>query len=146
MEADRLERGLAGREVRFLPDSYLFTRSIVPLFVLKVHSPLALITVVDSGLWKWYPFLYFKQWFTQVEWYKQEANNRKNQSGCRCSGRNGSWSNRNWSTSRKTWKFFGKRWLTLICLSTTMVVIIAMACTVACSMVPSLCCWPTTDR
>lgn len=50
MEADRLERGLAGREVRFLPDSYLFTRSIVPLFVLKVHSPLALITVVDSGL------------------------------------------------------------------------------------------------
>lgn len=50
MEADRLERGLAGREVRFLPDSYLLD----PLFPcscnLKVHSPLALITVVDSGL------------------------------------------------------------------------------------------------
>jgi UDP-N-acetylmuramyl tripeptide synthase len=29
MEADRLERGLAGREVRFLPDSYLLD----PLFV-----------------------------------------------------------------------------------------------------------------
>nr|QCQ81970.1 hypothetical protein [Ammopiptanthus mongolicus] len=48
MEADRLERGLAGREVRFLPDSYLLD----PLFPcscnLKVHSPLALIT--NSGL------------------------------------------------------------------------------------------------
>ncbi|QCD82341.1 hypothetical protein DEO72_LG2g2677 [Vigna unguiculata] len=35
---------------------------------------------------------------------REEANNKKNQSGCRCSGRNGSLSNRNWSTSRKTWK------------------------------------------
>ncbi|KAK7388831.1 hypothetical protein VNO78_23658 [Psophocarpus tetragonolobus] len=47
MEADWLERGLAGREVRFLLDSYFFTQSIVPVFVLKVHSPLALITAVD---------------------------------------------------------------------------------------------------
>jgi len=39
-----------------------------------------------------------------------------------------------------------QKWLTQICLSKNRVVIIAMACTVACSMVPCLGCWTTTDR
>lgn len=43
MEADRLERRLAGRE-------YLLDPLLPCSCNLKVHSPLALITVVDSGL------------------------------------------------------------------------------------------------
>ena len=49
-EADRLERGLAGREEIFLPDPYLLDPLLPRSCNQEVHSPLALITVVDSGL------------------------------------------------------------------------------------------------
>ncbi|WVY89125.1 hypothetical protein V8G54_037906 (chloroplast) [Vigna mungo] len=111
MEADRLERGLAGREVRFLPDSYLLD----PLF------PCSCLRLNDTSR-------------KQTTGRTRAGVDAREGTGAEAAG-----------IGQRVGRL-GKRWLTLICLSTTMVVIIAMACTVACSMVPSLCCWPTTDR
>ncbi|KAK7322008.1 hypothetical protein VNO80_35192 [Phaseolus coccineus] len=111
MEADRLERGLVGREVRFLPDSYLLD----PLF------PCSCLRLNDTSR-------------KQTTGRTRAGVDAREGTGAEATG-----------IGQRVGRL-GKRWLTLICLSTTMVVIIAMACTVACSMVPSLCCWPTTDR
>ncbi|KAK7356745.1 hypothetical protein VNO80_16020 [Phaseolus coccineus] len=111
MEADRLERGLVGREVRFLLDSYLLD----PLF------PCSCLRLNDTSR-------------KQTTGRTRAGLDAREGTGAKATG-----------IGQRVGRL-GKRWLTLICLSTTLVVIIAMACTVACSMVPSLCCWPTTDR
>lgn len=46
-EADRLERGLAGREVRFLPHSNLLDPLLSSSCNLKVHSLLAPCSLLD---------------------------------------------------------------------------------------------------
>ncbi|WVZ03750.1 hypothetical protein V8G54_024556 [Vigna mungo] len=102
MEADRLERGLAGREVRFLPDSYLLD----PLF------PCSCLRLNDTSR-------------KQTTGRTRAGVDAREGTGAEAAG-----------IGQRVGRL-GKRWLTLICLSTTMVVIIAMACTVACSMIDS---------